>query len=149
MFGSPGPGFIVLLCGVVLVREVGDVFSLQVIQQKGGSDFLGGNLIDIDTTVLFISRRPGEKCGDDHGKQNGRQFGIDITYIQQEAPLGLAHAVLTAEEYLGDDSFVMYLGDNILANGIVGLVEEFQRAVMRAHLDDLPMDNEPWQFGFQ
>lgn len=56
---------------------------------------------------------------------NGDQWGVEITYIPQEAPLGLAHAVLTAEEFLGDSSFVMYLGDNLLRDGIEELVETF------------------------
>ncbi|ANS65223.1 glucose-1-phosphate thymidylyltransferase [Streptomyces lincolnensis] len=57
---------------------------------------------------------------------DGSQFGIKVTYIPQEAPLGLAHAVLIAQDFLGDDDFVMYLGDNFIVGGITGLVEEFR-----------------------
>ncbi|MFJ5997171.1 glucose-1-phosphate thymidylyltransferase [Streptomyces sp. NPDC092370] len=58
---------------------------------------------------------------------DGSKFGLDVTYIPQERPLGLAHAVLIARDYLGDDDFVMYLGDNFIVGGITGLVDEFRR----------------------
>jgi glucose-1-phosphate thymidylyltransferase len=59
---------------------------------------------------------------------DGSRFGLRLTYIEQEEPRGLAHAVLTAESYLGSSSFVMYLGDNLLKDGITALVEDFKRS---------------------
>jgi glucose-1-phosphate thymidylyltransferase len=56
---------------------------------------------------------------------DGSDFGAKITYIPQESPLGLAHCVLIARDFLGDDDFVMYLGDNLLRQGISEFVESF------------------------
>jgi glucose-1-phosphate thymidylyltransferase len=58
---------------------------------------------------------------------DGSDFGLEITYIEQDEPRGLAHAVLTAEDFLGDAPFVMYLGDNLLRDGITELVDTFRR----------------------
>lgn len=57
---------------------------------------------------------------------DGSELGLSVTYIRQERPLGLAHAVLIARDFLGDDDFVMYLGDNFIVGGISGLVDEFR-----------------------
>ncbi|WP_433240104.1 glucose-1-phosphate thymidylyltransferase [Streptosporangium sp. CA-135522] len=56
---------------------------------------------------------------------DGSRFGLEVTYIPQEEPLGLAHCVLIAREFLADEPFVMYLGDNFLVDGITDLVDAF------------------------
>lgn len=58
---------------------------------------------------------------------DGSALGISVTYLRQEAPLGLAHAVLTAADFLGDEDFVMFLGDNLIEGGIEDLVASFER----------------------
>ena len=60
-----------------------------------------------------------ERVGD------GSMWGVNIEYIYQSEPLGLAHAVLTAEKFIGDDEFTMYLGDNLLRDGIANIVREY------------------------
>ena len=57
--------------------------------------------------------------------KDGSRWGINITYIQQEAPLGLAHAVKIARDFLKDDDFVMYLGDNLIKDGLKEQIAQF------------------------
>ena len=77
---------------------------------------------------------------------DGSGFGLRVTYIPQEAPLGLAHAVLVAREFLAEDDFVMYLGDNFIVGGITSLVDEFRSARPDAQIL-LTRVRDPRQFG--
>ncbi|HTU77012.1 MAG TPA: glucose-1-phosphate thymidylyltransferase [Trebonia sp.] len=77
---------------------------------------------------------------------DGSAFGIRTTYIRQDAPLGLAHAVLVARDFLGDDDFVMYLGDNFIVGGINDLVEEFAQTRPQAQIM-LTEVSDPRAFG--
>jgi glucose-1-phosphate thymidylyltransferase len=63
---------------------------------------------------------------------DGRSFGLRVTYIHQGEPKGLAHAVLCAREFLADDPFVMYLGDNLLQEGTRGFVSQFNDGALDA-----------------
>jgi len=77
---------------------------------------------------------------------DGSRFGARVTYIQQSAPLGLAHAVLESRPFLKDDPFVMYLGDNFLREGITGFVKEFEEHRPDAQILLVPVPN-PQDFG--
>ena len=67
---------------------------------------------------------------------DGSRWGAKVTYIPQEAPLGLAHCVLIARDFLGDEDFVMYLGDNLLRQGIAEFVESFEADHARSSAGD-------------
>lgn len=56
---------------------------------------------------------------------DGASLGVEITYIQQDAPLGLAHCIAISRDFLADDDFVMYLGDNMLTEGVQDIAREF------------------------
>jgi glucose-1-phosphate thymidylyltransferase len=78
----------------------------------------------IDEVGIIIAPETGPEIEAAVG--TGERFALRISYIVQDEPLGLAHAVLTAESFLGDNPFVMYLGDNLLQGGIADLVAAFR-----------------------
>jgi glucose-1-phosphate thymidylyltransferase len=84
-------------------------------------------LVEAGITEIGVIIAPGTGEEIKEAAGDGSDFGASITYIEQEEPLGLAHALLTAEDFLGENPFVMYLGDNLLRDGIVELVEVFRR----------------------
>jgi glucose-1-phosphate thymidylyltransferase len=65
---------------------------------------------------------------------DGAKFGLEVTYIEQDAPAGLAHAVKISESYMAGEPFVMYLGDNLIKDGIQPFVEEFEREKPNAQI---------------
>ncbi|BAG22759.1 MULTISPECIES: glucose-1-phosphate thymidylyltransferase [Streptomyces] len=77
---------------------------------------------------------------------DGSRFGLKVSYIPQSKPLGLAHCVLISRDFLGEDDFIMYLGDNFVVGGVEDSVREFRAARPDAHLM-LTRVPEPRSFG--
>jgi glucose-1-phosphate thymidylyltransferase len=92
----------------------------------GIDDMAEAGIVDIGIIVGETRDEIMDAVGD------GSRFGVRVTYIPQDAPLGLAHCVLIAKDFLGDDDFVMYLGDNLLRQGIADFVEAFEKDRHRA-----------------
>lgn len=102
--------------------------------------FVESGITDIGIIVGDTKDEIKQAVGD------GRKFGAQVTFIEQEAPLGLAHAVLTAEQFLEKTPFVMYLGDNLIKGGISLFVEQFKKEQPNALILLTPVPN-PWDFG--
>ncbi|MGW1029256.1 glucose-1-phosphate thymidylyltransferase [Streptomyces sp. NPDC002577] len=97
-------------------------------------------ITDVGIVVGETSGEIREAVGD------GSRFGIRVTYIHQVRPLGLAHAVLISRDFLGDDDFVMYLGDNFIVGGITHIVDEFRKERPDAQIMLTPV-SDPSAFG--
>jgi glucose-1-phosphate thymidylyltransferase len=93
---------------------------------------------------VIIAPETGEDVKEIIG--DGNLWNVDVTYIQQESPLGLAHAVKTAREFLGDSPFLMYLGDNLIGMEIKGFLDEFRNEDIDASIL-LKGVHEPQRFG--
>ncbi len=94
---------------------------------------------DITTIGIVISPETGDQVKATVG--DGSQFGAQITYILQDAPRGIAHGIKIAQDFIGDDSFVLFLGDNFLREGIVPQVKAFCNGAMNAQIILYPMDD--------
>jgi glucose-1-phosphate thymidylyltransferase len=107
-------------------------YGLEAIRDAG--------IVDVGIVVGDTAREIQSAVGD------GSAFGLNVSYIKQEAPLGLAHAVKIAGDYIGKESFVMYLGDNLIMGGITDFVSEFQKNRPNAQILLARVDN-PSDFG--
>ncbi len=98
----------------------------------------------IEDIAIIVSPETGDEIRETIG--DGSRYGANLCYIEQEAPRGLAHAVLTAEGFLRDAPFVMYLGDNLLQHGITPLVQEYRSLDCNSEILLTKVAN-PSQFG--
>ena len=103
-------------------------------------DLVGVGITDLGIVVGDTAKEIEKSVG------NGSQWNADITYIRQEEPLGLAHAVLIAESFLGQEKFIMYLGDNMFEDSLHEVVEDFEKSSTNARLLLAKVDN-PQAFG--
>ena len=98
----------------------------------------------IEEIAIIVSPETGAEIRQCIG--DGSRYGANVSYLEQDAPRGLAHAVLTAEAFLRDAPFVMYLGDNLLQHGITPLVEEYRSIDCNSEILLTKVPN-PSQFG--
>ena len=98
----------------------------------------------ITEIAIIIGGNGFQKVKDHYG--DGEKFGVKITYVLQEKPEGIAHAVGLCRDFVGDEKFVVFLGDNILKRSIADYVSDFEESGVDAVLLLCEVDN-PSQFG--
>ncbi|MBK9050969.1 MAG: glucose-1-phosphate thymidylyltransferase [Chloroflexi bacterium] len=96
------------------------------------------------TDIGIVIGKTGPEIREAVGR--GGRWGVNITYIEQNDPLGLAHAVQVSADFLGDDRFVMFLGDNVIQGGISGLIAEFAHSQWNSQIV-LTRVAQPEQYG--
>jgi glucose-1-phosphate thymidylyltransferase len=109
------------------LRPITHTFAKQLVPVANKPVLFYGLEAIRDTGIVDVGVIVGETAAEIEGAlRNGADWGLRITYIRQEAPLGLAHAVLIARDFLADEDFVMYLGDNFIVGGITEVVDRFR-----------------------
>ncbi|NOT35226.1 MAG: glucose-1-phosphate thymidylyltransferase [Candidatus Eisenbacteria bacterium] len=127
-------------------------YGLEALRDAGIREV--GIIVSDPREMLEPDRRTGERVSVLVNSQaeiraavgDGSRFGLAVTYIEQEAPLGLAHAVKISERFIAGAPFVMYLGDNLIKDGIGEFVREFEREQPHAQILLAHVPN-PSEFG--
>ena len=98
----------------------------------------------IKDIAIIIGDVYPEKVKEFYG--NGEKFGVNLTYVYQDNPKGIAHAISLCENFIGNDKFIVYLGDNILRTGLSSFVDKFKTSLADAQILLAEVEN-PSQFG--
>lgn len=123
-----------------------DVKQLLPLAGKPVSEYALINLIEIGVTdINIILGQVGEKEVREYYK-DGSDWGVNITYTYQGKPLGIAHAIGMVRDFVGEDNFVVVLGDNYFQNGLAALQEKFKGTRQDCFLALTRVKN-PSQFG--
>ena len=120
--------------------------QLLKIANKPMSQYVLEDLRDagIKDIAIIIGDVYPEKVKEFYG--NGEKFGVNLTYVYQDNPKGIAHAISLCYDFIGTDKFVVYLGDNILRTGLLSYVKKFQSSSNDAQILLAEVEN-PSQFG--
>jgi len=120
--------------------------QLLKIANKPMSQYVLEDLRDagIKDIAIIIGDVYPEKVKEFYG--NGEKFDVNLTYVYQDNPKGIAHAISLCEDFIGNDKFIVYLGDNILRTGLSSFVDKFQNSSSDAQILLAEVEN-PSQFG--
>ena len=100
--------------------------------------------VGIDDIAIILGDIYPEKVKEYYG--NGEKFGVNITYIYQEKPKGISHAIRLCKEFVGNDKFIVYLGDNVLRKNLTDYTKKFSSSDLDAMILLCEVDN-PSKFG--